>query len=102
MTRLLVTADADSDFNDIISYLQQNAGARVAQNYTRRFNATLDGLLLFPQTGSPRPGLGPNVRIAVVSPYILIYDYLARDDTLVLLRILHEKRNITRRLVRRS
>jgi hypothetical protein len=35
-----------------------------------------------------------------VPPYILIYDYTDTEDTLTLLRIVHSKRDITRRLVR--
>jgi plasmid stabilization system protein ParE len=45
--------------------------------------------------------LGQNVRIAIVSPCILIYDFVAEDDVIFLLRILHERRNITRELLRR-
>jgi toxin ParE1/3/4 len=44
--------------------------------------------------------LGPNARIAIISPYLLIYDYSAKDDAVTLLRILHERRNITQELIR--
>jgi plasmid stabilization system protein ParE len=42
----------------------------------------------------------PNARVAVIPPYILIYDYGLEDDTLVLLRVLHERREITPELIR--
>ena len=42
-----------------------------------------------------------NARIAIVPPYILIHDYDPQDDALVLLRVLHERQEITRDLVRR-
>ena len=58
-------------------------------------------LLRFPESGPPRPALGKNVRIAIVSPYLLIYDYTPEDDRIILLRVLHERRNITGELVRR-
>jgi toxin ParE1/3/4 len=100
MTRLVVTAEADSDASDILDYLRREAGARVAADYGRRFGLTLERLVDLPQTGAPRPALGPNARIAIVSPYLLIYDYTHDDDMLTLLRILHGRRNITRSLLR--
>lgn len=102
MARLIATARFRSDTDDILDYLERLAGSRVAENYGHRFRATIDRLVQFPQSGAPRPALGQNARIAIVSPYILIYDYTAEDETVVLLRVLHERRNITRTLVRRN
>ena len=102
MTRLVVTSDADSDFVDIFAYLQQNAGERTAVDYSRRFDVTLRRLVRFPRSGSPRPALGAITRAARVSPYIMIYDYDPKDDAIMLLRILHERRNITGELVPRG
>jgi plasmid stabilization system protein ParE len=101
MTRLLVAADAESDTHDIIIFLEREAGARIAAAYGRRFRQIIERLVDLPQSGAPRPALGPNARIAIVSPYVLIYDYTIDDDTLTLLRILHGKRNITRELLHR-
>jgi plasmid stabilization system protein ParE len=61
MTGLVVAADADADFNDIVTYLRREAGARIAAHYSRRFNLTLERLLKFPQSGAPRPMLGQDV-----------------------------------------
>ena len=41
-------------------------------------------------------------RMRASPPYILIYDYEPAEDAIVLLRILHERRNITAELVRRE
>ena len=38
MTGLVVAVDADADFNDIVTYLRREAGARIAR-YSRRFNS---------------------------------------------------------------
>jgi toxin ParE1/3/4 len=62
---------------------------------------TLKRLVDLPLSGAPRPALGRDTRIAIVQPYILIYDYTQDDDTLTLLRILHGRRNITAALLRR-
>jgi plasmid stabilization system protein ParE len=101
MTRLIVAAEADADAIAILDYLHKEAGVRVAERYKVRFQQTMARLTDLPETGSPRPALGIHTRIAIVQPYLLIYDYTPPDDTLTLLRILHGRRNITRALLSR-
>ena len=100
MTRLVVTADAETDANEIVDYLAREASARVAEDYGRKLRLCIERLVESPGIGSRRPTLGADIRIGIVWPYILIYDYTLADDTLTLLRIVHGRRNITRRLVR--
>lgn len=40
--------------------------------------------------------LGADMRCVIVPPYLLIYDYTLADDTIILLRVLHGRRRITR------
>jgi toxin ParE1/3/4 len=82
-------------------YLAREAGTVVAETYGRLFRAKITDLLHWPESGAPRPNLGEAVRVAVVSPYLIIYQHDGRDDTLILLRILHGRRNVTDRLLRR-
>jgi toxin ParE1/3/4 len=86
MTRLVVTAEAEADTREILSFLEREAGPTIAAGYARRFRSTLERLIDLPETGAPRPSLGPTARIGIVSPYILIYDFVREDDSLVLLR----------------
>jgi toxin ParE1/3/4 len=65
------------------------------------FRRTLDRVVDIPESGAPRPTLGPQARIAVAYLYILIYDYTREDDTVTLLRIVHGRRNIARDLLER-
>jgi toxin ParE1/3/4 len=99
MTRVIVSALADSDRSNIIEYLAANAGHATAGRYNAAFKATFERLADFPDSGSPRQALGPSTRIALVHPFVVIYDHV--DDTVTILRILHGKRNITRDLMRR-
>ena len=66
--------------------------------YAADFKSVYRRLADFPASGPRRPTLGPNARIAIVLPYIVIYDH--EDDIVTVLRVLHGKRNITRDLVR--
>lgn len=95
MTRLVVTADAEADTTEILAYLQRKAGAPLAERYARRFLAAAQRIVEMPQSGAPRPALGPQSRCVIVPPYVLIYDYDAAEDLLVLLRILDGRRKIS-------
>ena len=101
MTRLVVTVDAESDISIILTHLEREAGLRTAESYGHRFRDTIIRLVAFPESGAPRPALGEQARIAIVYPYVLFYDYHARNDLLMLLRVLHGKAAITAKLMRR-
>lgn len=102
MTRLIVAAEAESDLEDILDYLVSNAGRRTAAAYGERFADAIDRILTHPGAGAPRPVLGPDARISIVYPYILIYDFVVADDSVTLLRVLHGKRDITERMIKRE
>jgi len=101
MTRLVTAPRFRSDTNTILNYLEEVAGPRVAARYGSRFDETIVRLARFPESGAPRPELGVNTRIAIVQPYLLIYDFTPDDGTLTFLRVLHGRRNITRGLLGR-
>ncbi len=44
---------------------------------------------------------GPLVRIGIVLPYNIIYEYIKADDTETIMRIVHGRRRITRRMLYR-
>jgi len=99
MTRLVVAAEAEVDTTAILSYLQHSAGSSVASDYGFRIFQTIERIVEMPSSGAPRPVLGEGVRIGIVSPYVLIYQYSGDRDEVTLLRILHGRRNINRILL---
>jgi toxin ParE1/3/4 len=99
MARVVVSDLAKRDVRRILSDLNEKAGYRVAANYAAEFKNTYRRLADFPASGPPRPELGAHARIAIILPYIVIYDY--RDGGVTVLRVLHGKRNITRDLLTR-
>ena len=98
MARVVITEPADADVQAIIAYLSREAGHRVAAKYAQEFDAAYDRLADFPGIGPRRPALGLDTRIWVVRPYVIIYEHIG--DTVTVLRILHGRRDISRRLVR--
>lgn len=78
MAKVVVTALADSDLAEIIAYLAERGTPGIAERYAREFDAVFTRLGEFPGLGAPRPQLGANARIAIVPPYVAVYDY--EDD----------------------
>jgi toxin ParE1/3/4 len=91
MTRFVITPEAEGDISVILKYLRREAGVLTAEDYRRRIRETIARLRTFPKSGAPRPAFGEFMRIAVVYPYVLFYDYEPREDHLTLLRVLHGK-----------
>ena len=100
MVPVLVAKLARQDLMDILDDLNQRAGYIAANRYAGDFEAINRGLGEFPSSGSPRQGLGATARIKIVQPYIVVYDY--DGFQLLGLRVLHGRRNITAKIIRRK
>jgi toxin ParE1/3/4 len=99
VTRVLLTSLADADTARIIDYLGETAGVKVAEHFAADFASVYLRLERFPDSGAPRTKLGANVRVAVVWPYAILYQYVEAEDTVTIMRIVHGRREITRRLL---
>jgi len=99
VARILVTETADADTADIISYLNLKAGYEVAAKYVAAFEEVYERLTAYPRSGPSRPILGPQVRINIVSPFVIIYEYTEANDLVAILRILHGHRKMSARLL---
>lgn len=99
MPQVKVSAFADTDLSAILLHLAMQAGARVAETYAHRFFRLYDSIAERPEICAPRPRLGVHIRAGVVHPYLVIYRYVPGDDTVSIVRILHGRRNVTRRLL---
>jgi toxin ParE1/3/4 len=95
MARVVIAASADTDIEGILTYLAVKAGRRTAARYNGLIERLYDRLGAHPGIGAPRPALGRNIRIGIVSPYIVIYRHTDADDTVTVLRVVHGRRRIT-------
>lgn len=100
MARVIVTVSADRDTDEIVSYLADRGGALTVQKYLRLFDRVYERLRRFPRSGHPRPKLGSSVYIAIVLPYVIIYEWDVASDTATILRIVRGRRRLTRKLLR--
>jgi toxin ParE1/3/4 len=100
VTRVVITSSADADTAHVTADLGAKAGATVADRYVSDFDKLYQRLADHPRSGAPRPALGRHVRICIVSPYVVIYEYIEADDTVMIMRIVHGRRKITRAFLR--
>ena len=100
MARIIFSDLADADANDIIRDLGGKAGVDVAERYVADFDRLYRQLAAFPESCARRPALGSNVRMGVVYPYVIFYEYSAIEDVVTIMRLLHGRRRITRKMMR--
>ena len=99
MARFILSPSASADQTEILNDLNSKAGLRTASKFrgpSRRLYMTLTD---HPAIGAPRPALGRDIRIGIVSPYTIIYQHSADNGTVTVLRIVHGRRRITGKLL---
>jgi toxin ParE1/3/4 len=99
MARVIVSLLAQADTTDIITYLAGQAGYGVAVGYAASFEALYERLASHPDSGAPRPAIGHHIRIGIVSPYIVIYEYDKVSDMVTIFRFVHGRRRITGKML---
>jgi len=100
MARIVITSLADADAAHIVVDLGAKAGANIADRYDADFDKLYERLSDHPKSGVRRPALGTHIRICVLSPYVVIYEHIEADDTVMIMRIAHGHRKITRKFLR--
>ena len=97
--RIAIAKAAHNDIDEIQTWLTAVAGIAVATKYTARFIALYDRLSSWPDIGAPRPTLGSGIRVGIVTPFIVIYRHDAIQGIVHILRVVHGRRRIARRLL---
>ena len=100
MARVAFTAAADADAAFIFDDLYTKAGKSTVIKYRAALKTLYEHLAEFPESGAPRPKIGPNIRIGVIPPYVVIYRHTEADYTVRMLRIVHGHRKIKCTLIR--
>ena len=65
MAEFRLSTAAQADFNEIIDYLADVAGNRVAADYAERLRGSVNLVAEFPGIGAPRSNLGAETRITI-------------------------------------
>ncbi|CAN5515833.1 type II toxin-antitoxin system RelE/ParE family toxin [soil metagenome] len=99
MNNYVLAPDAEADLEAIVDYYEQfetDFGLRLVEQITLKF----DLLASFPRLGKQRPKLVVELRQTVVDPCLIFYRPAITGIEVV--RVLHGRRKITKRLFRKS
>jgi len=99
MARVIVSDVADEDMSRISARLAHEAGSRVARKYGLRFERLFELIAQRPDMCAARPGLGPFIRVGIVSPYLVIYRHITGENIASVIRVVDGRRNIVRSLL---
>lgn len=97
MGRLRYSPAARTDLQKIVLDIIDNNGALVAERVLVRLRRSLSNLADYPELGRKRPRLGRGVRSWAYRPWIAFYR--VNNDNVEVIRVLHGKRRITRKLL---
>ena len=100
MARVIVTDLADADTAKMLTDIASDAGFLVAIKTNARIEDLYERLADHPESCQARPELGAHIRVGVVFPYLVIYRHITGGDTVSIIRIIHGRRKITRKILR--
>ena len=101
MTAIIVSPHAEADLEDLNASIMAAAGDGIANSYCQRIVGTIQRLSAIPlAAGHPGPKLGDGLRCHPFGKYNIYLKYDVGSDTLYVVRILHGRRNITKRLIK--
>lgn len=91
---LRLTRKAEADLDDILSYIDGEAGTAVASKFADRIDAELQKLALLGHSGVSREHISPGLRAMIFGNYCF-YFRLSGEETMIV-RVLHSARDIDR------
>ena len=95
MSRVIVSALAHEDLLEIWAFWSEFAVSR-AEDEVAKLDETFARLASHPRMGRARTDLpGAHLRSFPSRPYVVFYTPLERDEGITLVRVLHEKRDVT-------
>lgn len=92
--RLQLAAQAKADFRDILAYTLTTWGESQLAKYRARINGALHVILQNPSAG--RPSVKPTLKVLAVGHHRVYYRTI--EDTIYVVRILHERMDTSRHL----
>jgi len=92
--RVRLTPEADSDLTDILEYTFVRWDEAQMNEYAETLYEALGHLAVFPDLGRSRSDLEPALRSYPAGDHIIFYR--ATDDELIVRRIVHSRRAVSR------
>jgi toxin ParE1/3/4 len=89
--KVFVSDQADADLLQIYRYVAERNPV-AAESIAREIDRKFDNLSLFPFIGRDRSTLSKGIRSVVAYPYVIFY--MVEGDGIIILRVLHGRRDI--------
>ena len=92
MSRYELAASAAADLLDILRYTKQKWGQPQVQRYREELELAMQRLSLAPELGRKRDTIATGLLSSTVAQHVAFY--IRRKDRIVIVRILHPRRNV--------
>ena len=93
--RVIVSAQAEADFDSLFAFIADNAGKTVAKRFIARLHAFCARLANAPHRGANRGDLMPGLRLLGYRRRATIA-FIVTDDQVLILRIAYRSRDLER------
>jgi toxin ParE1/3/4 len=94
VAKLLVSKRAEADFREIWRFIALH-NPEAADRILLRLDERLQMLRLFPRLGPTRSDIRNGLRMLVEGNYLLLYEYHARRDEVVLVAVVDGRRELS-------
>lgn len=89
---LCLTRTAEADLDEILAYIESEAGTAVALKFADRIDAELQKLAQLGHSGASREHVSPGLRAVLFGNYC--FYFRLTDDETIIVRVLHGARDI--------
>jgi len=94
MARFSLTSEAELELETIIAYSQEKWGRQQADQAMLLFESSFKNIALFPESGQLVSGRNNIYQKPVARmPYWIIYEPVLKQDVVMVIQIIHTKRN---------
>jgi toxin ParE1/3/4 len=90
---LILLPEAQQDIRDILLYTSRHWGQQQVRVYRSKLDNAVRGLIRYPYRGRPRDDVSIGLRGREVESHVVFYRIT--DETIYVLRILHQKMDAT-------
>ena len=98
--RILRSPEAHRDLLDIWAYITDKSSPSIADGFLARLSGAMEVIAYAPHIGRERSEFRGRPRSVVVNPYVIFYEPLPEGDGILVWRVIHGRRELSR-LVRR-
>ena len=94
--RLIVSRRAGADIRSILRYSFREWGAERRERYRAQIDRTIDELLAFPELGPTQQRYSRDmegVRSRLAGEHVILYRFT--NDSLIILRVVHQRMNVS-------